>query len=210
MIRGGRAGRLLERCLREVAQDGSRVVDLGTPQRFFKELRPYQEILSRADYRAYGYQPKACFGRYNADGHQDIEALSFPDHSVDGVICLDVLEHVSAPFKAAAEIKRVLRPDGILLLTVPFLTSFHGKEGGSQGHDDYPDYWRFTHSGVAALFSDFSSLAVHPTDGPIEWRLRQLRLGRLLDTPFGRPLIDALDRPRPGKATSRHLVFGRK
>lgn len=210
MIRGGRAGRLLEAALERMAAAGGVIVDVGTPQRFHKELRPYEPIFAGLDYKAYGYEPRADFGSYNCDGHQDLEALGFADGSVDGLICLDVLEHVAEPFRAIAEIKRVLRPGGRLLLTVPFLTSYHGKGGGSQGHDAYPDYWRMTHSGIAARFREFAEVEVHPTDGPIEWRLRQLYLGRFLDSGLGRPLIDAIDRPRVGKAASRHMLLGRK
>lgn len=210
MIRGGRAGRLLEAGLMRLAKGGGTIVDLGTPQRFHKELRPYESIFSGLDYKAYGYEPRMDFGVHNCDGHQDLEALDFPDGSVDGLICLDVLEHVAEPFKAIAEIKRVLRPGGQLLLTVPFLTSYHGKGGGSQSHDAYPDYWRMTHSGIAARFQEFSDIEVHPTDGPIEWRLRQLYMGPVLDSAFGRLLIDAIDRPMAGKAASRHILFARK
>jgi predicted SAM-dependent methyltransferase len=52
------------------------------------------------------------------------------DGQVDAVICLEVLEHVGYPFRAAGELVRVLRPGGRLLLTVPFLTSYHGKRVG--------------------------------------------------------------------------------
>lgn len=210
MIRGGRAGRLLEVGLKGLATAGGVIVDLGTPQRFYKELRPYERLFSGVDYKAYGYEPRLEFGPYNCDGHENIEALSFSDDSVDGLICLDVLEHVAQPFKAAAEISRVLRPGGRLVLTVPFLTSYHGKDGGSQSHEAYPDYWRMTHSGIAALFPDFAEIEVQPTDGPIEWRLRQLRCGGFLDSRLGRSLIEAIDRPKAGKATSRHLLLGRK
>ncbi len=52
--------------------------------------------------------------------------LPFPDANFDAVFCIEVLEHVPNPFGALTEIRRVLRPDGILILSVP--NPFHFKE----------------------------------------------------------------------------------
>jgi Methyltransferase domain len=58
--------------------------------------------------------------------HQDLTALSYPDASVDVVLSSDVLEHIPDPYRAHAEIHRVLRPGGSHLFTVPFhQTWFH-------------------------------------------------------------------------------------
>lgn len=210
MIRGGKGGRLLEGGLRRIADAGGLVVDLGTPQRFFKALRPYEALFKNVEYRAYGYEPRMDFGAYNCDGHQDIENLTLENESVNAVICIDVLEHVADPFKAASEIVRVLRPGGQLLIAVPFQYSYHGKDGGSHSHESYPDYWRMTHSGLAHLFRDLSETEVTPTDGPIEFKLRQLYLSRFVDSSIGRTVVDAIDRPKPGRSTSGHLLLGRK
>ncbi len=45
------------------------------------------------------------------------EALPLPDACVDAVTCWDVLEHVQSPEALLAELGRVLRPGGVLLLT---------------------------------------------------------------------------------------------
>jgi GT2 family glycosyltransferase len=52
--------------------------------------------------------------------HQDIESLDLATASVDMIVSGDVLEHVNEPEAALAELARVLRPDGHLVLTVPF------------------------------------------------------------------------------------------
>lgn len=46
-------------------------------------------------------------------------ALPFDDHSFDIVVCVEVFEHLFTPQLAAAEARRVLRPDGRLIVTVP-------------------------------------------------------------------------------------------
>jgi SAM-dependent methyltransferase len=52
--------------------------------------------------------------------HQDLTALSFADESIDMVLSSDVMEHVPDPYRAHQEIRRVLRPGGSHVFTVPF------------------------------------------------------------------------------------------
>jgi SAM-dependent methyltransferase len=54
------------------------------------------------------------------------EGIPFPDASFDHVFCIEVLEHVPNPYGALAEIRRVLRNDGVLVLSVP--NPYHVKE----------------------------------------------------------------------------------
>jgi SAM-dependent methyltransferase len=49
----------------------------------------------------------------------DVCALPFADRSVQSVVCLSVLEHVARPEHAAAEIRRVLSPEGVVVLGYP-------------------------------------------------------------------------------------------
>lgn len=51
---------------------------------------------------------------------QDLERLSFNDNFFDVVITEDVLEHVRDAEKAFQEIRRVLKPGGCHVFTVPF------------------------------------------------------------------------------------------
>jgi ubiquinone/menaquinone biosynthesis C-methylase UbiE len=48
-----------------------------------------------------------------------IEALPFPANCFDGILCSSVLEYVSDPDICLEELGRVLRPNGILLISVP-------------------------------------------------------------------------------------------
>lgn len=53
----------------------------------------------------------------------DATALPFADGSFDRVIASEVLEHVADDFAAFAELSRVLRPGGVLAVTVPAFLS---------------------------------------------------------------------------------------
>jgi Methylase involved in ubiquinone/menaquinone biosynthesis len=49
----------------------------------------------------------------------DAEALPFADRSLDAIVATDVIEHVAGDARAAAEARRVLRPGGVVILSVP-------------------------------------------------------------------------------------------
>jgi SAM-dependent methyltransferase len=53
------------------------------------------------------------------------EDLPFEDGSFDGALVLAVLEHVADSHRALGELRRVLRPDGKLLVAIPFIQGYH-------------------------------------------------------------------------------------
>ncbi len=70
--------------------------------------------------------------------------MPFRAQQFDTVLALEMLEHVRDPDACVGEIARVLKPDGRLLLTVPFVAPLH----------QWPfDYLRFTPRGIDALLA---------------------------------------------------------
>ncbi len=67
------------------------------------------------------YKPSLAWGDVVAEGvtNQNLEALTFPDATFDVVVTSDVMEHVRLAAAAHREIRRVLRPGGVYLFTVP-------------------------------------------------------------------------------------------
>ena len=61
--------------------------------------------------------------------------LPIKDSSVDTVITNQTIEHVKSPEKFMQEISRILKPDGVLILTAPQLWCLHEVPN---------DYYRFT------------------------------------------------------------------
>lgn len=64
---------------------------------------------------------------------QSVTSLEFADDSFDVVTMIEVLEHLPDVAAALAEIRRVLRPDGRLLLTTPNRWWPFGQHGGPLG-----------------------------------------------------------------------------
>lgn len=75
-----------------------------------------------------------------------VYALPFPDNHFDNILCISVLEHLVEPQKAITEMQRVLKKNGKIIVSVPFLFPIH---------DAPNDYWRFTKYGLQILFKDW-------------------------------------------------------
>ena len=189
---------------------GKSVLDIGTSKRFAKELQFLQDYSNYFSYVAASYAPSGSIERplNNCDLTLDITDLSLPDASQEVILALEVLEHVHDPFKAASELHRVLRPYGTLIVTTPFLSQYHGKSSTSDSHHhSYPDYWRFTHQGLDQLFRNFAHVKTYPLDGPIEFRLKQLKLSIVTELPLIRLILDSIDTRYLYRATSRYLTI---
>ena len=83
-----------------------------------------------------------------ADLVLDVRAMpSVPDASYDVIFCSGVLEHVDACHAAVAECHRILRPEGVYLVGVPFQQKLHRAP---------QDFWRFTEFGLRYLLRAFT------------------------------------------------------
>ena len=69
---------------------------------------------------------------------------SYPVQKFDYIICSSVMEHVAKPWIAAKNIEDIIKSNGKLFWTTPWVWRIHG----------YPDdYWRYTPSAVKQIFS---------------------------------------------------------
>lgn len=93
----------------------------------------------------------------NVDIVADITHLPFADNSIDAVINEFVLEHVKNPEAIVVEIKRILKPGGLVYISAPFIEGFHSSPR---------DYQRWTKSGLIYLMKDFRLEKIGIRSGP--------------------------------------------
>lgn len=86
----------------------------------------------------------------------DLESgvLPYADGRFDAVVAKDVLEHLRAPWLLAAEIQRVLRPGGAVIISVPM-------EYPKVVWDDYTHIRGFTRRTLILLLEDVGFEVVH-------------------------------------------------
>ena len=109
--------------------------------------------------------------------------MPFPDETFDVIFCIYVLEHIADPPSLVGELRRLLKPGGVLLTLTPNLwhyvsliglltpTWFHkwynAKRGGDED-DTFPTYYRMnTLAGLRRLFSEsgFKTLSIGAIEG---------------------------------------------
>jgi len=87
-------------------------------------------------------------GHLNVPIHQArIEAMPYPDNTFDAVIFSEILEHIEDDAQALREAYRVLKPGGIVVVTVP--------------HANYPFWWDPINKTLETVFN------THIQNGPL-------------------------------------------
>lgn len=87
----------------------------------------------------------------------DITKIPLQSGSVDAVILDSVLEHVKQPDVVTKEVLRILKPQGNLFVSIPFMMGFHACPD---------DYYRWTEEGAKILLQDFKILKLKAEGGP--------------------------------------------
>jgi SAM-dependent methyltransferase len=90
----------------------------------------------------------------HVDVIMDATYICFKENSVDTVLSSQMLEHCCEPYLICEEIRRVLKPNGQLLLCVAFNYPIHYPKGGA-------DYFRFTPQGLKYLMRNFNQVRIH-------------------------------------------------
>lgn len=114
------------------SNSGATLIDLGCGN------MPYREFLSD---RVHRYTGVDLPGNPRAESFVNLETsrCDLPDGAGDIVLSVQVLEHVESPQGYLGEARRLLKDDGILIL------STHGQW---MYHPDPVDHWRWTSTGL--------------------------------------------------------------
>jgi SAM-dependent methyltransferase len=80
------------------------------------------------------------------DNVLNLHQIDLPDNSVGTVFLMDTLEHVEYPHQAMAEIYRILKPDGLVIMSSVLDFFIHATPN---------DFWRFTPDGFRSLLKKF-------------------------------------------------------
>jgi len=102
--------------------------------------------------------------------------IPFSENTFDGVILNQSLEHIMKTEKTISEIKRVLKPGGFCIVTVPHTMRNHSTPIPSRKceFDNFNkseirywnnDFYRFTKFGLIYLFRDFKITKLEETSG---------------------------------------------
>jgi len=128
---------------------GHSVLDYGSGDRPYKKLflTKFREYIA-ADFPAtnikHSIKPDISI---DSDG-----LINLPSASVDCVILTEVLEHLYKPDSVLKEIYRLLKFDGILVGTVPFVV---------QEHEQPFDFHRYTYYCLKKMFEDSEFEIIH-------------------------------------------------
>ena len=162
-----RARRLIfETWLQEMDGAGLSVLDVGG------RIQPYRALLGNRIARYFAVDPvRTALVNVIGKGEQ----LPVTSNSFDLVFCTQVLEYISAPETVINEIHRVLKPGGILLLSVPALSPTDSDE----------EYWRFYPASLRALLAPFSKIEIAPEGGSITGVCRTVSSGLNMFAKYG-------------------------
>jgi len=117
-----------------------------------------------------------------------LENAPLEDRSFDAVLALDVLEHLDDDGKGLSEAARLLRPGGLLLVTVPAVPSLWGAQDIVSEHRR-----RYTKSSLKRLLDasgllgyriTYFNTLLFPVAATVRWRRRLLNTSQVIRSDF--------------------------
>ena len=119
----------LETKLKEIPA-GLRILDAGAGEQKYKQFCTHLSYVSQdfAKYDGRGDERGLQMGAWDQtklDIISDITSIPEPDNSFDAIMCVEVFEHIPEPLLAIKEFARLLKVNGILIITAPFCSLTH-------------------------------------------------------------------------------------
>lgn len=113
----------------ETFNKGVSILDAGAGEQRYRQYCNELNYISQ-DFSQYkpGGKKGLQFDKWDYTGIDivsDITRIPLEDETMDAILCTEVFEHISQPIEAIKEFSRLLKKDGILLLTAPFCSLTH-------------------------------------------------------------------------------------
>jgi len=109
--------------------EGLTILDAGAGESQFKKFCGHLKYIAQdfGEYQGEGEVglQTGTWDNSKLDIVSDILSIPLPDHSVDAIMCTEVLEHIPDPLGAIREFSRLVKPGGYLLITAPFASLTH-------------------------------------------------------------------------------------
>ena len=146
-------------------------------KKHFKKLKPGIVMDVGSKYSPYlKYIPHTKYLRLDInkkskpDIVSDVHKIKWKSNYFDTIIATEVLEHLHTPQKALDEIHRILKPNGICILSTRFIYPYH---------PDPKDYFRFTKDSLSYLFRNFKNVQIYPIGNRVQCSWDLLNRGYL-------------------------------
>jgi len=123
----------------DLVPEGARVLDVGCAQGYISEQLVGEgcEVFGiELDPDAAELARRHCAEVIVAD-MDTLTELPWPEHSFDVILCMDILEHLKDPARALKLLKLYLRPDGIVIVTLPNVANWWIRFRLLRGRWDY-------------------------------------------------------------------------
>jgi SAM-dependent methyltransferase len=134
---------LLAQIAKAAPRARGRLLDVGCGDKPYEPtFRPYVTEYVGIEHESVFPTTNASAAERRPDLYYDGDRLPFEDRSFDTVISISVLEHTPRPQRLLDEMARVLRPEGLLILSAPF---------SGRLHEEPYDYFRHTPHGLRAM-----------------------------------------------------------
>ena len=99
---------------------GLRILEVGSGGGHVLRMFPEARLTAVDVSKVFLDTAKRNLHGYDAEFHLgELSDLNLPEESYDRIICTEVLEHTRAPQEVLAQIRRLLKPDGRAVITVP-------------------------------------------------------------------------------------------
>ncbi len=107
--------------------DRGRLLEVGCALGYFLELA------QKADWEAQGVELSPWAAQYAREKTKaqvstgKLEDIKFPDSYFDAIVMIELIEHTQTPDIFLKEVYRILKPEGMILITTPNSRSIHAK-----------------------------------------------------------------------------------